>query len=82
MNTFINKIIGEEPFRYLGTNGRFAISAPRHQYTLHYSVDGEQWTPVGKPTPVGENHIVVNAPTGMFFMCDGLPSDEMLEVTY
>lgn len=77
----VGKVTGEEPFRYIGSNGRFVLSAPQTPYTLNYSGDGVTWTAVEDATPVGENHVVVNAPTGMFFKCAGLPSGESLIIT-
>ena len=78
----VERITGERSWRYTGSNGRFALSAPLHAYTLNYSCDGKVWTACEDATPIGETTIVINAPTGIFFKCVGLPSDESIVLTY
>lgn len=46
----VGYVIGEEPFRYMGSNGRFILSASPDAYTLNYSADGETWNAWGEAT--------------------------------
>lgn len=78
----IGYVRGEEPFRYMGSNGRFVLSASTSSYTLNYSGDGSVWTAIEDSTPSGENHVVVNVPTGMFFKLGGHDSDAEVVITY
>ena len=78
----VGHVIGEERFRYLGINGRFILSASTDSYTLNYSADGVTWTAWGEATPAGDNLIVTNAVTGMYFKCVGLGASTKISITY
>ena len=72
------KIQGEAFFST--TKENFGISASNEEYTLNYSTDGIVFTPVEESTPSGENHLVIDAPTGIYWKCVGNNSE--LTISY
>ena len=78
----VGYVNGEEPFRYMGTTGRFILSACSDAYTLNYSADGATWDEWGDQVPAGENLIVTGAVTGMFFKLVGQDPTHKVSITY
>lgn len=72
MKILVNK---EEVFRSSGN--KVAIAATSSGYTLQYSVDGNDFDEYQKPVPAGENLIVTDVVSGMFFKLVGNTDDNV-----
>ena len=72
MKILVNK---EEVFRSSGN--KVAIAATTSGYTLQYSVDGNDFDEYQAPGPAGENLIVTDVVSGMFFKLVGNTDDNV-----
>lgn len=72
MKILVNK---EEVFRSNGN--KVAIGATTSGYTLQYSVDGNDFDEYQEPVPAGENLIVTDVVSGMFFKLVGNTDDNV-----
>ena len=72
MKILVNK---EEVFRSSGN--KVAIAATTSGYTLQYSVDGNDFDEYHEPVPAGENLIVTDVVSGMFFKLVGNTNDNV-----
>lgn len=72
MKILVNK---EEVFRSSGN--KVAIAATASGYTLQYSVDGNDFDAYKDAVPAGENLIVTDVVTGMFFKLVGNTDDNV-----
>ena len=72
MKILVNK---EEVFRSSGN--KVAIAATSSGYTLQYSVDGNYFDDYQEPVPAGENLIVTDVVSGMFFKLVGNTDDNV-----
>lgn len=62
-------ITGEEVFRCYGSS--MAVASTYNDYTLNYSVDGENWTQYAETIPAGENLIVTDLVSGVYLRLVG-----------
>lgn len=69
-------ISGEEVFRCYGSS--MAVAATYNDYTLNYSVDGENWTEYGEAIPAGENLIVTDLVSGVYLRLLGNTNDNLI----
>ena len=72
MKILVNK---EEVFRSSGN--KVAIAATTSGYTLQYSVDGNDFDDYKEPVPGGENLIITDVVSGMFFKLAGNTDDNV-----
>lgn len=71
------KINGEKKFSVC--SNYFAISAVDVDYTLQFSVDGENWTAVDGVTPAGENHIISGCPRNLYWRMKDNTGDALIQ---
>lgn len=72
MKILVNK---EEVFRSSGN--KVAIAATSSGYTLQFSVDGNDYDDYQDAVPAGENLIVTDVISGMFFKLSGNADDNV-----
>lgn len=72
MKILVNK---EEVFRSSGN--KVAIAATSSGYTLQFSVDGNDFDDYQDAVPAGENLIVTDVISGMFFKLSGNADDNV-----
>ena len=69
-------ISGEEVFRCYGKT--MAVAATSADYTLRFSVDGENWTDYAETIPAGENLIVNDLVQGIYLQLSGNTNDNLI----
>lgn len=69
-------ISGEEVFRCYGKT--MAVAATYADYTLRFSVDGENWTDYAETIPAGENLIVNDLVQGIYLQLSGNTNENLI----